>query len=206
MATAYVLLAVRWILALTLLGTGISKVFAPSAFAESVRRYGIIPWRYSAAVAWTLIACELVLGIGFAVGLALPVCGAVAAVLFLCFATAISWNLSRGRSFDCGCVTGERPISWWLVGADVGLVGLGVWVAVGPSGALALWGASSASDGLAVSRAIPIPLIIVTLVGLLRLIEQGEWLREVDDSVTETSALNVIKPGTVGQASTITRS
>jgi uncharacterized membrane protein YphA (DoxX/SURF4 family) len=207
-AAAYALLAVRWILALTLLGTGISKVFAPSAFAESVRRYDVVPSRYSTPVAWTVIAGELLLGVGFSIGLAVPVCGALAAALFLCFAAAIGWNLSRGRSFDCGCVAGERPISWRLAGADVALGGLGVWVAIGPSGALALWAASSGSGGLGLSRALPIPMIIVTLVGLWRLIEQGAWLRHGEESVIETPApgLNVIKPGAVGQAFGITRS
>lgn len=200
---AYALLAVRWILALTLLGTGASKVVAPSSFAESVRRYDVVPRRYSTPVAWAVITAEILLGIGFGLGLFLPLCGALAAGLFLCFAAAIAWNLGRGRSFDCGCVAGERSISWRLVTTDAALAGLGVLVAIGPSGALALWGASAGSGGLAASHTIPIPLIVITAVGLCRLAQQGVWLwprRSLPSQSATSAALNVIYSGDVNPA------
>lgn len=199
----YALLAARWILALILLGTGASKVVAPAAFAESVRRYEVVPWRYSTPVAWAVITAELLLGIGFGLGLFLPLCGVLAAGLFLCFAAAIAWNLGRGRSFDCGCVAGERTISWRLATTDAVLAGLGVLVAVGPSGALALWGASTGSGGLAASHTIPIPLIVITAAGLCRLVQQGAWLRPTRSSISQSAApaaLNAIRPGDVGRA------
>lgn len=200
---AYVLLAVRWVLALTLLGTGASKVAAPAAFAEAVRRYHVVPTRLSSPVAWVIITVELLLAVGFGPGVLLPLCGAVGAGLFLCFAAATVWNLGHGRSFDCGCSAAERPISWRLAITDAAFASLCVIVALGPSGALALWGASAEPTRLAVSHTIPIPLVVITAVGLCRLAQQGAWLRPQRSLPSEgasSGALDIMHMGDPGHA------
>jgi uncharacterized membrane protein YphA (DoxX/SURF4 family) len=173
---SYALLAVRWLLALTLLGAGVSKVGSPSAFENSVSRYALVPARYTGVVARAVIAAELLLAVGLGLGLILPLCGVAGAVLFTAFAVAVGWNLGHGRSFDCGCSADERPISWRLAATDMVLAGLGILVAFGPSGALAVWGASHGGAGLSATWAIPVPLGVIIALGLWRLAQQSRWL------------------------------
>lgn len=189
---AYLLLAVRWVLALTFLGAGLSKVGSPAAFEVSIRRYGLVPNRWVGATARAIITAELLASLALALGLVVPFCAALSAILLGGFAAAVAWNLTRGENFDCGCSANERPISWMLVFIDSVLAGLAVVLIIGPSGALSIWSASAGGGGLAIARALPIPLLVLVALGLWRLAGEARWMwtplgrRAAEDSSTET--------------------
>ena len=56
------------------------------------------------------------------------------------FSVAVSIALAHRKTIDCGCFgpTAPRPITWFTVGRNVLLLGLGVLVAVSAPKALAL--------------------------------------------------------------------
>ncbi len=128
------ILAFRLGLGLLLVGGGVAKYLRLRDFRHAVADYKILPDRLISAVAWTVPALELLMGLSFLVGVTTGVAGVAAAGLFVAFGIAMSINLFRGRSINCGClgVAPETPIRWWLVGRNVIFAAMALGVAAVP--------------------------------------------------------------------------
>ncbi len=175
----YAMLADRWLLAVILLVTGISKMKSAEAFSEAIGRYGIVPRPLVPPLAAVLPFTEIVLGLALAVG-AMPVAaGPAAAALFVAFGGAISWNLAHGRRFDCGCgLGGEAQLSWGLVLRNLALTVLAAAISVGPSAALAVSpGVPIPAHSPGGTAFLPIPLIAILGCLLGRLVMDAEFAK-----------------------------
>jgi uncharacterized membrane protein YphA (DoxX/SURF4 family) len=166
------LLAGRWALAIFLFVSGVTKLLRSShrERLDAVERYELLPAAFVAPVALALPWLEITLAVSLSVGVMVVVGAGFAALLMGVFAAAVGWHVSRGHRFACGC-GGGGMISWALAGRDLALCAVGVAIAIGPSGGLALWpgwAASPVSDaGVAM---IPVPLLTVLLLAVARLI------------------------------------
>ena len=113
--------------ALLLVAGAATKLHDRADFALAVEAYEIVPERLAGRFALAFAILELAAGL-----LLLPAAGrpygAVLTVGVVGTATlAVIVNLRRGRRMiDCGCggVSGRQPISWWLVGRNIGLLAL----------------------------------------------------------------------------------
>jgi len=178
----YILLADRWFLAVLLLIAGLAKVRHAGPLAETVGRYGILPRRLVPLFAAVLPVTEVTLGVALAAGILPVLAGSLAAALFVGFTGALSWNLLRGRQFDCGCGLGrEAVIGWNLAVRNVALTVLAAGVVAGPAVDLALWpGAAVPVHSPPAAALLPIPLIVIMASLLVRLAGQhwpGDWSR-----------------------------
>jgi len=105
-----------------LLIAGIAKfVGGIQSFVQVVRQYRLLPSRLAALTGWAIATAELGVGTFLFAGRMVPVCSALAAMLFGAFAFGIAANLARGRTdISCGCFGAtESRISWWLVARNV---------------------------------------------------------------------------------------
>lgn len=98
--------------------------------------YKLVSDRFVSVVAWTVPGLELLMGLSFLVGVSTGVAGVTAAGLFVGFGIAMSINLFRGRSINCGClgVAPETTIRWWLVGRNVIFAVMALGIAAEPLG------------------------------------------------------------------------
>lgn len=175
-----VILALRWWVALILFVAGVTKIGDVERVGEAVARYGVMPRWFVRPTAMLLPAIELTLAAALALGFLPSIAGGLACVLFAGFAVAIVWNLVHGRRFDCGCGTGaESMISWGLALRDAALAALGLLIAIGPSGGLAVWPVLVHGSGHAsvASTLIPVPMIVILLAAASRLRKPSgeEW-------------------------------
>jgi uncharacterized membrane protein YphA (DoxX/SURF4 family) len=169
------LLGFRWVLGVIFVAAGAMKIGAAQSFAQSIASYRLVPEFLHHPIARSLPILEICLGTACVLGVLPMVAGWVAFVLLLGFASGVGWNLMRGRRFDCGCGCGTMHatrISWGLVLRDLGLAAVAVAVAVGPSGALAVWRGSSAVPNHlpAMSDLISIPMTVTLLLAAGRLL------------------------------------
>lgn len=96
----------RLITGVVFIASGTSKIAHPSAFADSIALYGIVPPIIIPYVAIVLPWIELVCGILLAAGLRIRAASLLTFAM-LCFFTAlIGWNVAHGKSFECGCIPG----------------------------------------------------------------------------------------------------
>jgi uncharacterized membrane protein YphA (DoxX/SURF4 family) len=164
----------RYVLAFILLTAAVPKLVSRSEFERAVANYDVIPPALVTPVAAWLPRIELACALTLLLGIAVSPVAALAGVLMLAFAVAVTTNLLRGRRIDCGCYSAVAPrrIGWWLVVGDLVLAGTAVTVAVGDPGILALVAESSSSlssgDGLAL-----LMLAGVLVIGYLLL---SSWL------------------------------
>ncbi len=171
-----VFLALRWILASIWLMAGATKLGAVDSFSTSLEAYGVLPHGVVGPVARVLPVAEVVLGIALALGFLPEIGGWVSMAAFVSFAGVVSWNLARGRQFDCGCGIGvEALISWRLVVRNVLLAGVAMAVARGPSGGLAIFrgGALLPSGAPGYRTLIAVPMIVILLAVMTRLLVSG---------------------------------
>ncbi len=127
----FVRLAIRLLLGLVLLSTGVGKLAHPRQFQQGMQDYHIMPSMLEKKLALTTLLtfgiplAELLAGIGLISGFWLTAAIVLALSLFVVFSIAITINLARGRrdlSCHCGGIVGNHLISWWLVGRNSLLV------------------------------------------------------------------------------------
>ena len=97
----------RWLVALFFVAVALPKLFEPTAFAEQVGAYGMVPDPWVHPLALLLPPLE----IGFAI-LALRghLAGKVGlTLLLLVFIVVLSLALSMGLDIDCGCYGPNAP-------------------------------------------------------------------------------------------------
>ncbi|WP_330254648.1 MauE/DoxX family redox-associated membrane protein [Nocardia sp. NBC_00565] len=109
------MVVVQVVVAVRLLAAGAGMVREPTATRIAVARYRIVPVSLLVPTAVVLPVAELAIGALLLTGVTVQPAAFAAVVLHAAFAMAISVNLLRGRSFDCGCRGGGRVIDWTLV-------------------------------------------------------------------------------------------
>jgi hypothetical protein len=98
-----------------------SKFRRSDEFQQTLNRYGLVPKAAVPALGWAIPVLELALATALATLLWLPEPLLAAGGILAIFAFAIAINLTRGKSFDCGCsfLRGNEPISWSRVGRNL---------------------------------------------------------------------------------------
>ena len=135
----------------------------PGGTLIAARNYGLAPFAASLVARW-LPRVELVLAVGLAAGVALPVVGCATAALLVAFALAITVALARGRRFSCGCGPEPQDVSPLLVLRNLCLAALACLVALVPPAALAVWPwLVRPAHGQAVFDLLPVPGAMVAL-------------------------------------------
>jgi hypothetical protein len=152
-------LTFRFILGFAFFAAAVPKLVAAGDFQRAVANYALLPPVLVRPVATWLPRLELLCASALLLGVAItPVAIGVAALLAV-FASAVTTNLLRGRTIDCGCAgaVAPRQIGWGLVAGDLLLAGMAIVAAIANPDVLApdlLAPAASASsltsqDGLA---------------------------------------------------------
>lgn len=94
---------VRVALGAMLAFTGAAKMTDPVSFGQIVARYGILPPELAPYAASFIPPLELILGLALVIGIRVRAAAALALLLMGIFTAAVSINVFRGQSFDCGC-------------------------------------------------------------------------------------------------------
>jgi len=91
----------RCLLAGVFLWSGGSKMYQPTAFAEVIGAYGLLPELLNFPAAIFLIVAEILLGIGLLIDLR----GSLSAttLLLLLFIAVLGYGIYLGLDVDCGC-------------------------------------------------------------------------------------------------------
>ncbi len=109
---AVLLTLLRVVLGLILLFSGIAKFDGFGTFVAAVESYHILPAAFIRPASYLLVSAEITLGIALCIGYRLSGAGAVASLLFLCFALALASVLWRQLPLSsCGC---ENILFEWL--------------------------------------------------------------------------------------------
>lgn len=110
---AYVTLMLRLVLGLIFLSSGILKLTNFKWFASAVDNYRILPTFLITPASLILVIGEVIGGLGILTGTFLQVSSYMILSLLIVFVIAISINLFRKRSIQCGCggLIGNRKIS-----------------------------------------------------------------------------------------------
>jgi len=112
------------LLAIIFLGGAGQKLRDVDGFVMAVEQYRLLPERWAAVAAKSLLAAEIAAGL-LLLPLATRAAGAgLALALLIAFTVAITINLLRGRrAIDCGCggPEGGQHLSWGLVLRNVTL-------------------------------------------------------------------------------------
>jgi uncharacterized membrane protein YphA (DoxX/SURF4 family) len=113
----------RFLLATTFVLAGFVKIGKHDEFETAVRRFGLIPGRFSDTVARWLPVFEVSFGLLPGLGILTPVAAGFLALALLVFTTAVAINLLKGRKLECGCF-GQfaKPITWFTVLRNVALL------------------------------------------------------------------------------------
>lgn len=153
-------LACRYILATTFFLAGLSKISNHRAFAQVISRYNLLPERYSPAVATWLPRFEILSAVLLGAGVLVSLAATALLVALVVFTAAVTINLVRGQSMDCGCFgsTAGRTITWFSVLRNLLLIAIAIVAVRSPYINLSLAGrgepASVTSDASAVAVAM----------------------------------------------------
>lgn len=163
------LLITRFALAAIFIRAGTTKLANLREFRLAVANYEVLPPSLVPTVALSLPAGETAGGVLLLLGIAPGMVSAVLAALLVCFSAAIGLNLTRGRSFDCGCGgrTVPRLISWRHVAVNSVLAALAVGVAVAPPVGLELLPGPRGVFSVETPAGSGIPLLLATALCLL---------------------------------------
>lgn len=118
---------------------GMSKALDPGGLAASIRTYELgLPEWFVTLSAYSLPYLEILLGLYLMVGLFTRPSAWATNALMTVFTVALVQGALRGLEIDCGCFGSSAdggPGSLWLdVIRDVGLLALGLHVAISPAG------------------------------------------------------------------------
>ena len=139
LASSYATLVSRLVLGGVFLVAGITKAFDPGGLAASIRSYelGLPEWFVSLS-AYGLPYLEILIGLYLIVGLFTKVSAWAANAMMGVFILALLQGGLRGLEIDCGCFGGatteESPSLWSAFARDLGLLTLGLHIALIPTG------------------------------------------------------------------------
>ena len=96
-------LLARFILGGVFIYAGFDKILHPSAFAQVVYNYKILPDPLINLTAIVLPCLELVLGIFLIIQFWMPGTVVISSLLLITFIGALTFNVARGLDVSCGC-------------------------------------------------------------------------------------------------------
>ncbi len=96
--------AVRVFLGLMLLWSGVIKALDTEVFGALIMRYRIIPDILVPYPAIVIPYLEIVLGLFIVAGYKIRAAASISVLMMIFYAFALSVNLVRGETFDCGCL------------------------------------------------------------------------------------------------------
>jgi putative oxidoreductase len=138
LANSYATLVSRVVLGGVFLVAGATKFSVPGSLAASIRSYELpLPEWFVSLSAHALPYLEVMLGIYLLVGLFTKVSAWTTNVLTMVFFLALVQGALRGLQIDCGCFgssAGKTSNLWLAAARDVGLLALGLHVALAPLG------------------------------------------------------------------------
>jgi putative oxidoreductase len=142
LAKPYASLISRIVLGGVFVVAGAKKVAEPGGLAASIRSYELaLPEWFISFSAHALPYLEIMLGLYLLVGLFTKASGWVASALMGIFLVALVQGILRGLEIDCGCLgssAGGESNLWLAAARDVGLLTLGLHVALAPLGPFGL--------------------------------------------------------------------
>jgi putative oxidoreductase len=137
-SSPYATLVSRIVLGGVFLFAGVTKIPDPGALAASIRSYEIgLPEWFVSLSAHALPYLEGLLGLYVLAGLFTRVSAWATNALTLLFLLALLQGAARGLEIDCGCFgssAGETSNLWLAAARDIGLLALGLHVALAPKG------------------------------------------------------------------------
>ncbi len=137
LSNSYAALVSRLVLGGVFVAAGIPKILDPGAFAVAIRSYELaLPEWFVSFSAYALPYAEVLIGLYVIFGLFTKPTAWVATALMLVFTVALLQGAVRGLDINCGCFgASEEPSNLWLAFLrDIGLVALGVHIALAPLG------------------------------------------------------------------------
>jgi putative oxidoreductase len=138
LSSSYATLASRIVLGGVFLVAGATKIPAPGALAAAIRSYELpLPEWVVSLSAHALPYLEVLLGLYLLAGLFTKISAWATNGLTLLFLLALLQGVVRGLEIDCGCFgssAGETSNLWLAAARDVGLLALGLHVALAPLG------------------------------------------------------------------------
>jgi len=96
-------LSIRWILGLTFIIASIHKIAEPASFAKIIYGYDLFPHFSINLIAIVLPFVEMLTGLFLVFNIYSKSAATLAAIMLVAFILAISINMMRGHSFECGC-------------------------------------------------------------------------------------------------------
>lgn len=113
------------------LWAGSLKLLDPSAFAQDISHYRVVPDKLVPALAVGLPVLECVVALALLTRAYLRGAAWLGAGMLALFAGAMAQAKLRGIDLDCGCFGRDitDPVSWGKVALNTGLAMLAVWVA-----------------------------------------------------------------------------
>jgi putative oxidoreductase len=139
LSSPYATLASRIVLGGVFLIAGATKIPAPGALAAAIRSYELpLPEWFVSLSAHALPYLEVLLGLYLLAGLFTKISAWATNGLTLLFLLALLQGALRGLEIDCGCfgssADAETSNLWLAAARDVGLLALGLHVALAPLG------------------------------------------------------------------------
>jgi putative oxidoreductase len=139
LSSPYATLASRVVLGGVFLVAGATKVPNPGTLAAAIRSYEIpLPEWFVSLSAYALPYLEVLLGLYLLAGLFTRISAWATNGLVVIFLLALLQGALRGLEIDCGCFGSSAAVegsNLWLAAArDVGLLALGLHVALAPLG------------------------------------------------------------------------
>lgn len=116
-------MALRWLLGLLFLYSGIEKIIAPAQFAKIIYGYDLFPAAAINLIAIIVPFLEATTGGSLLLGIYPRSAAVIVNGLLLLFMISIAINLVRGHVFDCGCFSlsaaAHPPPAWQLLIRDL---------------------------------------------------------------------------------------
>lgn len=104
---SYFVCAIRLALGGLFIYSSIDKILNPSAFADIVANYQILPHNLINIFSLTLPWVEMIGGLGLLFGLRTKSCALIITLLTVMFIVALSYNITRGMDIACGCFSND---------------------------------------------------------------------------------------------------
>ncbi len=140
--TSFATLVSRLVLGCVFLVAGATKIPDPGGLAASIRSYELsLPEWFVSLSAHALPYLEVMLGLYLLAGLFTKVSAWATTLLTTLFLLALLQGVLRGLEIDCGCFgssAGETSNLWLAVARDVGLLLLGLHLALAPVGSFSV--------------------------------------------------------------------
>lgn len=127
-ATTLVALVAQVYLGSVFMCAAAGKLAHPREFIDATLEYRLLPAPLGRLLGALLPGFELVVAVCLLLDIGGKLAGVAALVLLLCFITAITVNLRRGRAIPCSCFKpgGNNTIGWGTVGRNVFLLTLAI--------------------------------------------------------------------------------